>query len=137
MISVRQLANILRSLPKDMQGCAVEVPFKFMTVEGYTGRADKMVVAVAFGDGEVLLLDKDSLKNFEDGVGFSESCTLVETTTAGNIATVDANANPRVSASGVGCTCPECGQIVPNSRGVPCYQLRCNACGVPLRRGSG
>ncbi|MEW5937263.1 MAG: hypothetical protein AB1665_05545 [Candidatus Thermoplasmatota archaeon] len=33
------------------------------------------------------------------------------------------------------CVCSNCGYKEPHRIGVPCYNLKCPKCGVPLRRG--
>jgi hypothetical protein len=39
--------------------------------------------------------------------------------------------------SGGECVCPKCGEKVPHTRGVPCQEERCPACGAKmLREGS-
>ncbi|MDI3547390.1 MAG: H+/Na+-translocating ferredoxin:NAD+ oxidoreductase subunit [Halanaerobiales bacterium] len=44
----------------------------------------------------------------------------------------------RNSNSGFGpggsCICPNCGREVAHQRGVPCYELKCPACGSPMTR---
>ncbi len=32
------------------------------------------------------------------------------------------------------CVCPQCGKKVPHQRGVPCYTMKCEKCGIPLTR---
>ncbi len=32
------------------------------------------------------------------------------------------------------CVCPACGERVPHTRGVPCYQQKCPKCGSPMTR---
>lgn len=31
------------------------------------------------------------------------------------------------------CTCPQCGNTIPHTRGIPCSQIKCPECGTPMR----
>ncbi|MFO7618173.1 MAG: hypothetical protein R6W91_00690 [Thermoplasmata archaeon] len=34
------------------------------------------------------------------------------------------------------CVCPQCGHSQPHQRGVPCFEVRCPKCNMPLIRGN-
>jgi len=38
------------------------------------------------------------------------------------------------AGAGGECVCPQCGKILPHERGVPCMQVNCPDCGVPMTR---
>mgnify|MGYP006287495215 CR=1 FL=1 len=37
--------------------------------------------------------------------------------------------------AGGNCVCPNCGKKASHQRGVPCYQVKCPACGTAMTRG--
>lgn len=51
-----------------------------------------------------------------------------------------AGRRPRRGGTGMGptgyCICPECGEKIGHTTGVPCTSLKCPKCGSPLVRGS-